>query len=78
MNKTIKEHLVTFTKWIFNSLLVLSGLANLGFWFYVGKAFWYHSSSYLWIALWWLVATVPSAIQRVYLVSRSRSLSFLK
>ena len=66
MNKTVNEHLRSFLKWIFASLLVISGLGNLIFWFFIGKAFWYHQSHYLWFALWWLIATIPNGIARFY------------
>jgi len=66
MNKTVNEHLRNFLKWFLTSLLVISGLGNLVFWFYIGKAFWYHQSSYLWVALWWLIVTIPNGIARFY------------
>ena len=66
MNKTIKEISLNFLKWLFASLITVSGLANLVFWFFIGKAFWYHQSSYLWISLWWLLATIPSAVVKAY------------
>jgi hypothetical protein len=72
MNKTVSEHLNTFLKWFFVSLLTVSGLANLVFWIYIGKAFWYHQSSYLWVALWWLVATIPNGIAKFYAYKNSK------
>lgn len=66
MNKTVEQLLISFIKWIIVSLLTVSGLANLGFWFFIGKALWYHQSHYLWISLWWLLATIPNSIVRVY------------
>jgi len=66
MNRTVKDLLESFLKWIIVSALTASGLANLVFWYFIGKAFWYHKSYYLWVALWWLIATIPNAIARVY------------
>jgi hypothetical protein len=73
MNKTVKEHLLTFVKWFLLSLLTVSGLANLGFWFYIGEAFWFHKNHYLWIALWWLIATVPNSVFKVYLSRQNKN-----
>jgi hypothetical protein len=66
MDKTIKESLQTFVKWLVVSFLTASGLAIFGFWFYLGKAFWYHNSGYLFVATWWLVGTIPSNLMRIY------------
>ena len=75
MNKTVREHLQTFVKWLSVSLLTMSGLAIFGFWFYLGKAFWYHQASYLWVALWWFIATIPSSIARIYVSIQQKNKS---
>ena len=66
MNKTIKELLHLFAKWLLAGLLSVSSLCNLGFWFYLGVAFWTHHRHYVVVAVWWFLATIPSTIVSVY------------
>jgi len=72
MNKTVREHLQDFVRWFGLSLLAVSGLANLVFWFYIGKAFWYHEAHYLWVASFWFAVSIPSSAARVYVTIQDR------
>ena len=75
MNKTIKDHLKNFIRWLSLSLLAVSGLANLGVWFYIGMAFWYHKSNYLWFAFFWFCVSIPSGVVRVYVQVLDRKIA---
>jgi len=66
MKETLKVRFLIFVWWTAIVLLTLSGLANLVFWFYLGKSIWYHNGAYFWTALWWFLITIPSGVTKGY------------
>jgi hypothetical protein len=66
MNKTIKQLVQLFVRWLFDGFITVSGLCYLGFWYYAGVAFWTHREHYLVSAAWWLAGTIPSLAWGLY------------
>ena len=64
MNK-YSDYALTLLSWVIGILLMASAFCNVGIWWFIGRAFWFHDAGQLWYSLWFFLGSLPASIARV-------------
>jgi len=71
MNK-YSDYGLTIMSWFIGILLMASAFCNVGLWWFVGRAFWFHDAGQLWWSLCFFVGSLPAGIVKAVSENRRR------